>query len=900
MLRLGRSAPDPDDAQRAQFIEGWALRFVGETVRHKLLDPCCRGTTMTTVLATNATSRFASRLRQVARLVALVVGAIGSTMLLAWTVRPDVLRPFFLRGTVMNPMSAAGDMLLSAALWLLASEKVGPYRRMLARIFASTALAFGALLFVEHFLGRDLGIHLLFLHPSSVPTRPALVSGTELLLLGLALLLLDAPAYRGLHPAELLSLTAGLVALAALTSHAYGALPYVRALDTLTMGITLSSALSFGLLSLGTFCARPERGLMSIVTSDAPGGVMARRLVPAALVVGPSLGLLLLIGRAAGLFGPRVGFAVFATATALIGIALILLTAARLNRIEAARMKIEQAAQRANAAERRLHAQFEAVSRASWALSDIVAATPLANEATLLQAVVDHARLIADAEMAAIGMGGDAQRSFEQFAFSGITQEQAHAIGRIPRPVGLLGAVVQEKRAIRLRDASSDPRALGVPPHHPPVRSFLGVPVRYHGTVVGNLYLANKRSAPEFTEDDQHAIELLADRAGTALETMRLYAREALERSRLQAVLDSMTEGVVVLDETGRIVSINRSALALANEDGARRDPFGNSVTFEAYRPAGEPLPWEDFPYVRAIRRGESVVGVELRIRARDGRMVPVLASATPVRGPDGKLQGTVAVFEDISSLKDLERLREEWTAVVAHDLRQPIGVITLSAQALARAHKGEMSESEAKAIERIRAGAKRLDAMIEDLLDASRIEAHRLKIEKREVNLKDLVCEIVERAGALTRGHSVHVEVQGKIPTIMADPNRIEQVLMNLLSNAGKYGDPGTEIRVVLAQRDGEVEIAVSNRGKDLTPEDLSKLFTRFYRTQRAQTSTTQGLGLGLYITKGLVEAHGGRIWAESASGITTFRFTLPAHAPVPPRTEGLPSGSPSNSQRA
>jgi signal transduction histidine kinase len=140
------------------------------------------------------------------------------------------------------------------------------------------------------------------------------------------------------------------------------------------------------------------------------------------------------------------------------------------------------------------------------------------------------------------------------------------------------------------------------------------------------------------------------------------------------------------------------------------------------------------------------------------------------------------------------------------------------------------------------------------------------------------LVQAIVERTSATTPGQGVRVTIGGEIPQIVADPSRIEQVLDNLLANAAKYGDPGTDIQVRVERREGDAVVTVTNRGRGIAPGDMPKIFTRFYRTPEAQAGKVTGLGLGLYIAKGLVEAHGGRIGAESTPGqTTTFTFSLP-----------------------
>ncbi len=225
--------------------------------------------------------------------------------------------------------------------------------------------------------------------------------------------------------------------------------------------------------------------------------------------------------------------------------------------------------------------------------------------------------------------------------------------------------------------------------------------------------------------------------------------------------------------------------------------------------------------------------------------------------------------------------MREEWMGVIAHDLRQPVSVIGLASKLLESAREAPLSEAEAKQLDRIRHGVDRLGTMIAELLDVSLLDARRLQIKPRAIDVAALAREVVDRTAGLTAGHPVGVHEAGAPPVAFADPDRVEQVLGNLLSNAAKYGAPRTEIRVDVEGRGREVEVAVTNRGRGMPRDEVARLFQRFMRSRESRSSDTPGIGLGLYICKGLVEAQGGRIWAESEPGeLMRFRFTLPAHA--------------------
>lgn len=372
----------------------------------------------------------------------------------------------------------------------------------------------------------------------------------------------------------------------------------------------------------------------------------------------------------------------------------------------------------------------------------------------------------------------------------------------------------------------------------------------------------------------EHELRVARKALQTAHESeQRALRREVRARSWLQDLVDQMPEGVIVTDGERRVVLINRAARAYNPPEALFTDPRGNRLSFDVLSPSGEPLAWENLPLVRAVLRGERVTSVELKIRRSDGVLVPMLASATPIAGEAEGQVGAVVVFQDVTLLKEIERMREEWTSVVAHDLRQPVSVISLAADYLART--AALSPSAQTTLERIRKAARTLGRMTSDLLDASRIEARRLKLERRCLRLGPWVLDLVERAGPELGGGRIRVHAAEALPDVDADPQRLEQIMVNLLSNAVKYGDAESDIEITAEARAHDVVVSVANRGAGLEPGELQQVFTRYFRASRAHG---EGAGLGLYIVKGLVEAHGGRVSVESEPGQTTvFRFTLP-----------------------
>jgi PAS domain S-box-containing protein len=460
--------------------------------------------------------------------------------------------------------------------------------------------------------------------------------------------------------------------------------------------------------------------------------------------------------------------------------------------------------------------------------------------------------------------------------YSGLTSEQARRIGHFPRPVGTLGLVASEGRIIRAADIRQHEAFQGLPSNHPPVTSFLGVPVEYEGQAVGNLYLANKRGGGEFTLEDQQALELLAAHAGAAVHHVHLREELGKERARFRVIVEYAPHGVIFVETGTQKVLANRRAAELLGHPLPTERPGTLDYVPSLLTPDRRPLTEDERPARRALlENGVSLQ--ELIVQRPDGSEVPVLVSARVVR-EEGAPEGVVCLFEDISVLKELQRVREEWAAIVTHDLRQPINALLIQVSLLQRMAVKPDPQLLLRTAERIQKATHNLSRMVGDLADASRLETRRMTLDLHQVDLEALARAVVEVQQAVSPEHPVSLVVHGPVPTIVADPGRIEQVLWNLVVNALKYASPGSEVTIEIRLAGSEGQVAVTNRGSGIPPEELPKIFDRYYRTTRARAGVVGGLGLGLYIAKGLVEAHDGRIWVESTLGeTTTFGFALP-----------------------
>ena len=339
------------------------------------------------------------------------------------------------------------------------------------------------------------------------------------------------------------------------------------------------------------------------------------------------------------------------------------------------------------------------------------------------------------------------------------------------------------------------------------------------------------------------------------------------ERSQLRTVLEGMVEGVVLTDPTGRIL--------LAND--AFRRIFNAQLPVEGRRPletARVPALQEA---IESALEADEPVTREIALGGAQDKVIQ--ASLASIR-ESGETVGAVAVFHDVSELKRLERVRREFVANVSHELRTPLTAIKGYAETL---RDGGLRDPETAAefVRVIHRHAERLRALIEDLLDLAAVEQGEARIDLAPVALRDVAtqAEAVARPAAAGKRHTLTLDVPGDLPRVLADRDRLGQVLINLLDNAVKFTPEGGRIEVSARPSSGRVVLSVKDNGVGIPPEDIGRIFERFYRVGRSRDRREGGTGLGLAIAKHLTQAMGGTIEVESSTGSgTTFRVSLPA----------------------
>ena len=523
----------------------------------------------------------------------------------------------------------------------------------------------------------------------------------------------------------------------------------------------------------------------------------------------------------------------------------------------------------------------ERFSRLSAAVLRINASLDVA---TVLQEVVDSARALTGARYGIIATVDDAGEVHD-FVASGFTPEEQNQLTQWPDGPRLFERLRDIPGTLRLEDLEDCLPSLGFSPDLMPLSPLQAVPLSHRERHVGNFFLAGKEGGGAFTEEDEELLSLFASQAAATIANARTHRDEQRARAKLEALVDTSPVGVAVFDAgTGRPVSFNREARRIVELLRTPGRPFEQVLEVITCRYSdGREVSLEEFPLARQLGSATTMRAEEMVLSVPDGRSVKTLINVTPIHGEDGAVESVVVTIQDLAPFEELDRLRAEFVGMVSHELRAPLTSIKGSTATVLGSQPVPPAAEMLQYFRIIDGQADHMRGLIADLLDAGSIEAGTLSVAPEPSD----VSRLVDRArGTFVSGggrHPVLIDLPPDLPPVMADRERIVQVLNNLFSNASRHAPESSSIRVE-AVRDGvHVAVSVADRGRGISPERLPSLFRRHAGFAGGEGgSGIEGTGLGLAICKGLVEAHGGRIRAESqgAGQGARFTFTIPVAA--------------------
>jgi PAS domain S-box-containing protein len=458
---------------------------------------------------------------------------------------------------------------------------------------------------------------------------------------------------------------------------------------------------------------------------------------------------------------------------------------------------------------------------------------------------------------------------------------------------GLVGQCAKERRRIVMSEVPADYMAIESALGTAAPRMIVVLPVLFEDAVQGVIELA---SFDAFSDAQLAFLDELSETVGIVLNTIVANARaEAFLReqaarteaeaglARLRQVVDAMPEGIILADETGVVYLHNAAAAEIMGH--IPHNVLADTDAMPTVRRLdGSPCPPQSQPLARAILRGEVVRGEQLIVtNAVTGGDIPILVNSVPLSDASEGQAGGVVVFQDITPLHELDRQRDEFLGAVSHDLRTPVAIIRGRTELLQRALRRSVDvEKLQTGLAAIDTSTARLVRLVDELFDLTRVRmGHPLDLNRTPTDAGELVRRTAEEYRRMQPEREIVVDTDGDGLVGEWDASRIERVLDNLISNAVKYSDPDSEIKVAAAadERDGNrwAVLAVSNRGRGVPAGEADRIFDTYYRATNVQDSVG-GTGVGLAGARHIVEQHGGEIGVDSVEGgTTTFTVRLP-----------------------
>jgi PAS domain S-box-containing protein len=412
------------------------------------------------------------------------------------------------------------------------------------------------------------------------------------------------------------------------------------------------------------------------------------------------------------------------------------------------------------------------------------------------------------------------------------------------------------------------------------------VPIMSKKRVFGSLTIGSRR-AHKFSVKEIDLLKAFGSQLGMALENAFLFEEVATGKAYIENLVENAADAIICTDREDLIQTWNRGAEVL----------FGYTKDEVIGKHLSILLPPERVHELEEMRTKVELSGalrdIEVRSKRKDGAIIYLSLSVSPIKDPEEKIVGFLRVGKDISEkrrfqrrLKELDRMKSDFVSNVSHELRTPLTAIKGSVDNMLDGITGSLNEKQSRYLNRIKSNADRLGRLITDLLDLSKIEAGKIDLRPAYLTVNLLAKEVVEVLRTVAGEKLINLEVVSSEDNVQVwgDRDKVVQILMNLVGNALKFTPLHGEISVAIEKLDAEwVKLSVADTGPGIPAEEAAKIFDKFYQVEQSNKQKTRGTGLGLAISKALVDMHGGKIWIESGVDRgSVFSFTLPARRPL------------------
>ena len=439
----------------------------------------------------------------------------------------------------------------------------------------------------------------------------------------------------------------------------------------------------------------------------------------------------------------------------------------------------------------------------------------------------------------------------------------------------LCGIAVKSGQPIIAADMATHPARTRTACLREGFESCIRLPLRARGEVLGLLNIQS-RTPRDFGLEDQELLTAIGNQIGIAIANAQLIDDAERRRATLDSVMNSLVDGLVLLNRWGRITYVNPCAQEML---GLPAHALSEHMLEALDNAVKEHIVKADHVLAQlgaAVAEPRNTPLVEFALTAPVARILQ--ARFFPIYDAGGGHLGLGLLLRDITRERELDEMKSQLLSTVSHELRTPLASIKGFATTLLRQDVQWDEDSRREFLAIIDEESDRLSELISNLLDMSRIEAGTLRVEPESTDLRPIVQETVSEFQILTRDHHIQVSLPPSLPLALADPRRVRQVLRNLVENAVKYSPEGGVIDVAVQTGAETIQVSVADRGIGIERRHLDRIFDRFYQIDSASTRKVGGSGLGLSISKAIIEAHSGEIWAQSQPGVgSTFHFTLP-----------------------
>lgn len=364
----------------------------------------------------------------------------------------------------------------------------------------------------------------------------------------------------------------------------------------------------------------------------------------------------------------------------------------------------------------------------------------------------------------------------------------------------------------------------------------------------------------------------------------KLILQEADEKRRLQAILEQLPVGVLITNSRGQIIQGNKQVEVILGRKMNSELVVGKDTIPNAEKNhrsnshiSDKAVQASDWPLARALKTKKAVVGKEFIITHENGKKVHLQISASPIRSADGRVIAAASIIYDVTAQKELEARKDDFVNMASHELKTPITSLKLYMASLKSRFRKHQDEGIRKILKSIDYQMDKLQGLVSDLLDVSRIQTGKLMLNYEDFRLDNLVSETAESLQGTIKNHQIIIRKKSPVK-VHADRFRIYQVLTNLITNAAKYSSDNKDIAIELRKDGNKVVVSVIDNGIGIDKDKQKKIFEKLYQVTDSKERTFPGLGMGLFISKEIISRHKGQIWVESEKGKgSIFSFSLP-----------------------